>query len=147
MFEKGDSMKKEETCIFCKIIDGRIPAAKVYEDEKVFAFLDIMPINKGHTLIVPKAHSKNMLEDEDSDLAACIKAAKKVAKAVVAAVNADGFNLGINTEKAAGQAVFHTHFHIIPRFENDGLRHWPGGKYPEGEMEKVRAAVAKAIPK
>jgi histidine triad (HIT) family protein len=134
-------MKKDEACIFCKIIDGKIPSAKVYEDEKVLAFLDIMPVNKGHILVVPKSHSKNILEDDDKDIEACMKAIKKVAKGMIKAVSAQGFNIGVNTEKAAGQAVFHTHFHVIPRYENDGLHHWPGGKYAEGEMEKVRKSL------
>jgi histidine triad (HIT) family protein len=130
-----------EDCIFCKIIRGEIPSSKVYEDEKTFAFLDISPINIGHTLIVPKKHSKNMLEDGDDDLKACIHAAKKVAKAVVKAVGADGFNLGVNTNEAAGQAVFHTHFHIIPRFSDDGLKHWPGKKADLDEMKKIQTNI------
>jgi histidine triad (HIT) family protein len=138
-------MKKDDSCIFCKIIDGRIPSAKVFEDEKVFAFLDIMPINRGHTLVVPKNHSKNILEDDDKDIGECMKAVKKIGKAVMIAMNAQGFNIGVNTERAAGQAVFHTHFHVIPRFEDDGLHHWPGGRYEEGEMEKVRESIAGEI--
>lgn len=134
-------MKKDENCIFCKIISGDIPAAKVYEDDLVIAFLDIMPVSKGHTLVVPKNHSRNMLDDDDDDLKKCIHAVKKVAPAIIRATGADGFNLGANTEKAAGQAVFHTHFHVIPRFVNDGLKHWPGGKYENGEMEAVKNSI------
>jgi histidine triad (HIT) family protein len=138
-------VKKDENCIFCKIIDGKIPSAKVYEDEKVFAFLDIMPINRGHTLVVPKNHSKNILEDDDKDIDACMKIVKKVGNGLMKAMEAQGFNIGVNTEKAAGQAVFHTHFHVIPRFENDGLHHWPGGKYQDGEMEKVRKSIVSSL--
>ena len=123
-----------EDCIFCKIIKGEIPSTKIYENEYVYAFLDIMPVNKGHTLVIPKKHSRNLLEDDVEDLKHCIEAAQKVATAVMRAVNADGFNLGVNTNSAAGQAVFHTHFHIIPRFEDDGLRAWPHKEYGEGEM-------------
>jgi histidine triad (HIT) family protein len=138
-------MKKDDNCIFCKIIEGKIPAAKVYEDDKVTAFLDIMPVNKGHTLVVPKSHSKNILEDDDKDIAACMNVIKKVGAAVIKAMKADGFNIGVNTERAAGQAIFHTHFHVIPRFQNDGLHHWPGGKYDGEEITKVKQLIIKSI--
>jgi histidine triad (HIT) family protein len=133
------------TCIFCKIINGEIPSSKVYEDDKVYAFLDINPINKGHTLVIPKKHSTDMLEDDDEDLKAVIHVSKNIAKAVMTAVNADGFNLGVNTKKAAGQVVFHTHFHIIPRFENDGLKNWPGKSYEEGQMKEVSELIIKEL--
>jgi len=135
----------DENCIFCKIIKGDIPAAKVYEDEKTLAFLDIAPVNKGHTLVIPKKHSKNLLEDDMDDLDICMKTIKKVAKAVMGATGADGFNLGANTNSAAGQVVFHTHFHIIPRFEDDGLRHWPQGKYDEMEMDSFQEKIKESI--
>ena len=132
-------------CIFCKIIKGEIPSSKVYEDEKVTAFLDINPVNKGHTLIVPKKHSENILEDDLDDLKACMAAVQRVAKAVIPAVNAQGFNLIVNTDRAAGQIVMHTHLHIIPRFSDDGLRHWPHKQYNEGEMEQVRVDITKHL--
>ena len=135
----------DENCIFCKIIKGDIPAAKVYEDEKTLAFLDIAPVNKGHTLVIPKKHSKNLLEDDMDDLDICMKTIKKVAKAVMGATGADGFNLGANTNSAAGQVVFHTHFHIIPRFEDDGLRHWSQGKYDEMEMDSFQEKIKESI--
>jgi histidine triad (HIT) family protein len=134
-------MKKDENCIFCKIIDGKIPCAKIYEDERTLAFLDISPVNLGHTLIVPKNHSRNLLEDSDEDLASLIISAKKIGKAIMVSMKAEGFNLESNIEKAAGQAVFHTHMHIIPRFSGDGLKHWPQGKYEEGQIEAVRRKI------
>lgn len=131
-----------ENCIFCRIIDGKIPCARVFESGKVMAFLDIAPISRGHTLVVPKRHSENLLADSTADLAECITAVQAIAKGIVSAVNADGFNLGVNTGKVAGQAVFHTHFHIIPRFEGDGLKHWPQGRYSDNtEMESVRKTI------
>ncbi len=126
-----------EDCIFCKIAKGEIPSAKVYENDRVFAFLDIAPVSKGHTIVIPKEHHKDLLDLPDDLLAETAKALKKIAKAIVKAVNADGFNIGKNNGAAAGQAVMHSHFHIIPRFENDGLNPWPQGKYEEGEMEKT----------
>lgn len=132
-------------CIFCKIIKGEIPSSKVYEDKKVFAFLDINPINKGHVLVVPKNHSLDLSDMADEDIKNLFIAAKKIANAVMKATGAQGCNLGMNNRKAAGQLVMHSHLHIIPRFEGDGLKHWPGKKYAEGEAEKVRQDIIKNL--
>ncbi len=134
-----------DDCIFCKIINGDIPSAKVYEDDRVMAFLDIGPVNKGHTLVVPKKHSSNVLEDDLEDLNACMKAVQIVAKAVIKTVNAGGFNLITNTNNAAGQVIPHTHFHIIPRFKDDGLKHWPHRRYKEGEMQELQKNITASI--
>jgi histidine triad (HIT) family protein len=130
-----------DDCVFCKIIAGKIPAHKVYENDKIFAFLDVSPVNQGHVLVVPRAHHADLLETPDDVLSDMITRTKKIATAVMNAVKADGFNLGCNTKKAAGQAVFHTHFHVIPRFDNDGLKHWPHKKLTDEEMAKIRDAV------
>src|SRR3989344_7033437 len=124
-------MKTEQLnskCIFCKIIKGDIPCSKIYEDEKTLVFLDIQPVHEGHCLIVPKEHSENLLETQDKTLQAMILTSKKVAKAIMEATHADGFNIHINTKRAAGQLVDHVHFHIIPRFKEDGLKLW--AQYP-----------------
>lgn len=134
-----------DDCVFCKIIKGEIPAQKVYENDKIFAFLDIRPINPGHVLVVPREHHANLLETPDDVLSDMITRTKKIAGAIMKAVNADGFNVGINTKPAAGQAVFHTHLHIIPRFKTDGLKHWPGKKLPKEEMQKVQEAIQKEL--
>jgi len=128
-------------CIFCKIIKGEIPSAKVYEDDKVYAFLDIMPVNPGHTLVIPKKHSENIFDTDDGDLKAIAVALKKVSIAVKKGVKADGINIGQGNGRAAGQAVFHLHFHIMPRFENDGLEMFPQKKYREGEMQQVAGKI------
>ncbi len=130
-------------CIFCKIVKGEIPCQKVYEDKDVIAFLDIAPVNKGHTLVVPKHHCVNLLDMPEKDLVACAKVLQKVALAVKEGVKAEGINLGMNNEKAAGQYVFHAHFHIIPRFSHDGLKHWPNGKYSSGEADSVAESIRK----
>lgn len=130
-----------DDCVFCKIIAGKIPALKVYENDKIFAFLDISPVNKGHTLVVPRAHHVDLLETPEDVLADMMTRTKKIAAAVVKAVKADGFNLGCNTKKAAGQAVFHTHLHIIPRFLNDGLQSWPHQKFDDATMQKVATDI------
>ncbi len=134
-----------DDCLFCKIIKREIPSQMVYEDDKVFCFLDINPIHPGHTLVVPKNHSTQLLEMDNRDIAAVFTAAKKVAAAVVTGVQADGFNLGMNNERAAGQAVWHAHVHIIPRFSNDGLRHWPGRKYRQGQAEEVKDRIVRLL--
>ncbi|MEM3373651.1 MAG: HIT family protein [Candidatus Woesearchaeota archaeon] len=128
-------------CVFCKIIENKIPSSKIYEDDSVIAFLDIAPVHKGHTLVVPKKHSENMLKDDDEDLKKCIVVSKRLANAILKATNADGINLIINTMPAAGQVVMHTHFHLIPRYKNDGLKHWPQGKYENNEMESIKKRI------
>ncbi len=128
-------------CIFCKIIAGDIPAQKVYENDKIFAFLDNTPVNPGHTLVVPRSHHVDLLVTPDDVLSDMISRTKKIATAVVEAVKADGFNLGVNTKPAAGQAVFHTHFHIIPRFEKDGLTSWPKKQISPEDMNKIQGDI------
>ena len=130
-----------EDCIFCKIVRGEIPSSKVYEDDNVIAFLDISPVNKGHTLVIPKKHSENILEDDFEDVIACMEAIRKIAPKVMESVNADGFNLSVNTNKAAGQEVMHTHFHIIPRFNDDEFKNWAQGQYEDGEMKDVQDKI------
>lgn len=112
-------------CIFCKIITKEIPSDVVFEDDKVVAFLDIKPTNPGHVLVVPKKHSKDLLEADNDTVCQTMVRIKKIAPAVIEAVGASSFNLGVNTGPASGQVVFHLHFHIIPRISSDGLEPWP----------------------
>jgi histidine triad (HIT) family protein len=134
-------------CIFCKIIKGEIPCSKIYEDKDVLAFLDIMPITKGHTLVVPKKHSENIFDIGEKELYAVMKAVKKLAPAVKEAVSADGINIGINNNKAAGQLVPHAHVHIIPRKEGDGLKSWENRKYEKGELEEYHRKIVSFLKK
>ena len=134
-----------DECIFCRIIKGEIPSSKIYEDEKVYAFLDIQPVNKGHTLVIPKNHSLDLTDMDDEDVCAVFRTAKKLAPAILKATGATGFNLGMNNKKSAGQLVMHSHLHIIPRFDDDGLKHWPGKEYKEGEAEKTKDAITKQL--
>ena len=108
-------------CIFCAIADGEIPSFKVYEDDLVLAYLDINPFSKGHTLVIPKAHSTGLLDTGDDVLAAVVARAKKVAAHLKAALPCDGFNILQNNGEAAGQTVRHLHFHIIPRYAGEPL--------------------------
>ena len=134
-----------EACIFCKIIKGEIPCSKVYENDKVLAFLDISPVNKGHTLVVPKKHFTNILDIDEKELDEVGRVVRKVAPAVKEAVDADGLNIMSSNGEAAGQVVMHSHIHIIPRFKDDGLKLWPQGKYEKGEMEKTKDNIANFI--
>ena len=129
-------------CIFCKIIQGEIPATKVYEDEKVLAFMDINPLNDGHTLIVPKRHAETIFEIDSQDLIATIKVAQKLAIAIKKALDSDGMIVVQLNNKAAGQMVPHLHIHLIPRWENDGLQIGKWEMKP-GDMEKIKDIAEK----
>ncbi len=131
----------DPNCLFCKIIKGEIPSAKVYEDEHSYAFLDIKPINLGHTLLLPKKHFANLYEIPDDALSRLAPTIKKLAIAVKKAVGADGINIGMNNDNAAGQLVFHAHIHIMPRFKNDGHQHWHGKQYQDSEIDGVAKKI------
>ncbi|HEM5239366.1 TPA: HIT family protein [Streptococcus suis] len=109
-------------CIFCKIISGEIPASKVYEDDQVLAFLDITQVTKGHTLVVPKEHYRNVLDMDKEAAARLFSVVPTIARQLKEKLGASGLNIVNNNEEAAGQTVFHTHIHLLPRFNNqDGL--------------------------
>lgn len=128
-------------CIFCKIAAGEIPSHKVYEDEAALAFLDIHPINPGHTLVIPKAHHQDLLDTPPELLAHLMQVIVKIAPGIVKAVGAEAFNLGVNNGAAAGQIIFHTHFHIMPRFDSDGHKLWPGKDLGQEELVKISADI------
>ncbi|OGG56685.1 hypothetical protein A3D71_03550 [Candidatus Kaiserbacteria bacterium RIFCSPHIGHO2_02_FULL_55_20] len=134
-------------CLFCKIVVREIPAQIVYEDDNVLAFLDINPINPGHTLVIPKKHSKDIFEIDYAEWTAVMRAARVIAHALETALKTDGINLGMNNRAGAGQVVFHAHVHVIPRFEGDPHKLWRGKPYAEGEFaatgDKIRAALNK----
>lgn len=110
-----------ENCVFCKIVNGEIPSIKVYEDQKVLAFLDISPASKGHCLVVTKEHFDNFLTCPPDLLAYVFQIAQKIGQAMVVSLHADGINILTNVNKIAGQSVFHFHVHIIPRYKEDKL--------------------------
>ena len=132
-------------CIFCKIIRSELPSYKVYEDDKTIAFLDIRPVNAGHTLVVPKRHSHNIFDVAPEDWAAVAEVVRKLSIAIEKGVGADGVNIAMNNREHAGQVVDHPHVHIIPRFKGDGLKLMPQREYKENEAEesagKIRAAL------
>lgn len=133
-------------CLFCKIVAGGVPSQKVYEDDETFAFLDIKPVNPGHTLVVPKAHSAGIADATDETLAAVMRMVKKIAPGILTAVGSEGYNLGVNQGAVAGQVVMHLHVHIMPRFPDDGRALWHGRDASPEELaavaEKIRKQVA-----
>lgn len=128
--------------IFQKIIDGEVPADKVYETDQVLAFLDIKPVHKGHTLVIPKVAVKDIFTLGDEDAAHLMRAIVIVANAVKEVTGAPGVNVVSNNGSAAGQEVFHLHFHIIPRFEKDEFHPLPHTVY---ENDDERAEYARKI--
>ena len=118
----------------------------MYEDEHSYAFLNIKPINPGHTLLVPKKHFANLYEMPDEILANLAPIIKKLGVAIKKAVSADGINIGMNNDPAAGQLVFHAHIHIMPRFKNDGHEHWHGTPYKnDAEIKTVAENIVSKL--
>lgn len=134
-------------CIFCNIKDRKAEAEIVFEDEHILAFLDIQPVNYGHTLIIPKKHYDNFLTVPKDELDKIIHAAQFIAGVVKRSTNADGFNVISNNGDSAGQSVYHFHFHIIPRFKNDFTLKPKVTEYSSGAMkeygDKIRVLISK----
>jgi histidine triad (HIT) family protein len=115
-----------DDCVFCKIRDGKLPSMKVYEDERTMAIMDINPLNAGHCLVIPKTHAATLWESTVEDLQAAVAAARTVAQALREAVKPDGLNVLQANGAAAFQSVPHFHFHLIPRWKDDGKGFdWP----------------------
>jgi len=135
-----------EDCIFCKIIAGKASAEKIYEDESTLAFLDIFPASQGHSLVIPKKHYRALSDMAADDLSATIKTVQKIGKAVAKAMGADGFNIVQSNERAAGQVIFHVHFHVIPRKEGDKLSFsWPHLREKDIELPKWKELIKKEL--
>ena len=134
-------------CIFCRIVAGELPSAKVYEDADTLAFMDIGPIVKGHTLVIPKQHLDPITATPEPVLAKLMAVVKKIAQAQMNGLRADGVNVLQMNGAAAGQVVPHIHFHVIPRFTTDGHRwNWAAKKYEDpAEMQKLAAAIKAAL--
>lgn len=131
-----------ERCLFCSIVKGEIDSAKIYEDEDVFSFLDINPVSKGHALVIPKKHFENVFDIDEAILQKVMVAGKTIAQKIKNQLKADGIRLSQSNGAAAGQAIFHFHLHIIPRYKNDGISmsdvitaHPPGADF--GELKKL----------
>jgi histidine triad (HIT) family protein len=127
-------------CIFCKIVAGELPSQKIAEDERTIAFMDISPATRGHALVIPRNHSRDLLEIEAEDLTATIASAQRIARRASERLGADGVNLLNSCGRAAWQTVFHFHIHVIPRYADDPLRlPWIPA---EGDMDEIAAAAA-----
>ena len=138
-------MKTE--CVFCEIIKGRMPSCSVHEDSDTMAFMDIAPIAPGHTLVIPKEHVEFLMEARSETLGKLISAARKIARAQMKALKADGINIMQANGRVAGQTVPHLHFHVIPRFKDDG-HHWNWKTTPyakDGDMENTAERIKSAM--
>jgi histidine triad (HIT) family protein len=134
-----------DTCIFCKIVKGEIPSTKLYEDDQVLSFLDIAPVNIGHALVIPKEHFENILETPEDIMAHMMRVVKKISHGLEA-LNPDGININMNNKSAAGQVVFHSHIHVIPRYTGDGFGMWHGKRgYKDGEKDEVAEKIIRAL--
>jgi histidine triad (HIT) family protein len=134
-------MAADPDCLFCRIVAGEIPSARVDEDERTVAFMDINPATRGHLLVVPREHAVDLLEVPDADLEACARTAQRLARRVKERLGADGVNLLNSCGPAAWQTVFHFHVHVIPRYAGDPLRlPWVPGP---GDADEIAATAEK----
>ena len=131
-------MSYDDSNVFAKILRGELPAHKILETDRAFAFMDIMPRGDGHVLVIPKARARNILDVKPDDLAELMKAVQVVARAAKEAFSADGLTIQQFNESAGGQVVFHLHVHVIPRFDGVPMRPHTG------EMEKPEILAANA---
>lgn len=133
---------RDDNCIFCKIAAGEIPSKTIYEDDDFRVILDLGPATKGHALILPKDHYKNLYELPDDVAAKVMQLAKEMAIVMTDKLHADGFNLVQNNNEVAGQTVFHFHMHLIPRYENDGQHiAWEPGSSSQEELAEIQKAI------
>ena len=139
-------MTFDETCIFCKIVCKQAPASIIYEDETVMAFLDIRPLNMGHTLIIPKKHYVDIFDISENLLSQVHKVAKQASIAVKKAANADGISIIQQNGKAAGQDIFHLHVHVVPRYEGQKLPHFSDLKEVErAKLEEMAKKIKQQL--
>ena len=142
------SQQYDSNNIFARILRGEIPSHKLYEDERTYALMDVMPQGNGHCLVLTKSPSRNLLDADTDDLAAAIATMQKLARAVVKAFDAEGVTVAQFNEAPAGQTVFHLHFHIIPRFEGIALKTHNNAMEDQGILaanaEKIKKALASA---
>lgn len=129
---------KDENCIFCKLASGEIPSATLYEDNDFRVILDLSPASKGHALIIPKEHYRNLYDLDESLAAKAMVLAKKMVLKLRDVLECDGYNIVQNNEETAGQTVFHFHMHLIPRYAGDGVGlGWKMGELSEADKEEI----------
>ena len=135
-----------DECIFCQIVDGKIPCVKLFENDQVLAFLDINPWSEGHSLLIPKVHYSLLDQCPPSVISVVAQHIGSLARAIIGAVGADGYNVLNNNGRSAGQLIDHVHFHIIPRNSGDGIiQHAPQGKYQPGRIEEIADMVRESL--
>lgn len=133
-------MVSDPECLFCRIVAGELPSTRVFEDERTVAFMDIAPATRGHLLVIPRIHARDLLEIDFEDLAGCVRVAQDLAGTVSERLGADGVNLMNSCGEAAWQTVPHFHLHVIPRYRDDPLRlPWTPRA---GSPEEIAAAAA-----
>lgn len=134
---------RDDNCIFCKLANGEIPSKTIYEDESFRVILDLEPAAKGHSLILPKNHYRNLLELPDETAADAFVLAKKLAAQLKDKLNCDGLNVIQNNGEAAGQTVFHFHLHLIPRYKDDNQKiDWDKSSPSQDELEAVKNEIS-----
>lgn len=137
---------KDENCIFCKIANGEIPSATVYEDEDFRAILDLGPASKGHTLILPKKHMKDICEADNRTMEKLFPLAAKLGCAMKESLDCTGFNIVQNNGVSAGQTVFHLHVHVIPRYDNDArMVTWIPGSASQEELAETASRLQNSL--
>ncbi|WP_122644255.1 HIT family protein [Luxibacter massiliensis] len=133
---------RDESCIFCKLAAGEIPSATLYEDENFRVILDLSPAAKGHALIIPKEHYRNLYDLDEKLAAEVLVLAKKMVVKLKGILDCDGYNIVQNNEEAAGQTVFHFHMHLIPRYKGDNVGlGWKMGKLSDADKEEILSKV------
>lgn len=135
-----------DNCIFCKIINNEIPSVKIYEDDLVLAFLDLGPINYGHTLVIPKEHHESSATIPENVAGRMFRVGSRIGIALKRKLDYDAFNLHLADGTAAGQVVMHAHLHVVPRGVEDGFRwNWRQQKYPENKMQEIADEIAPRV--
>lgn len=132
-------------CVFCRIVAGTEPSDMVYKDERVVAFMDVNPAAEGHVLVVPRAHARTIVEIEDEDAAAVMRGAARVARAIKAALDPEGFTLFQANETAGWQDVFHLHVHVVPRWTGDSLIQPWTDVIADGNRREIAGRIAAAL--
>ena len=136
---------RDDNCIFCKLANGEIPTATIYEDDEFKVILDLGPATKGHALILPKEHYANIYEIDEEVAGRAFKLAKKMVTKLTEVLGCDGYNIVQNNGEAAGQTVFHFHMHLIPRYMNDDAGFgWKSGELKDADRDEILAKIAEA---
>lgn len=137
---------KDENCIFCKIAHGEIPSTTIYEDEDFRVILDLGPASRGHALILPKEHSRDICEADEKITAKILPLASKIGMAMKAGLGASGFNVVQNNGSSAGQTVFHLHVHVIPRYDDGpSMVTWAPGKPEQEELQQTAEQLRREL--